>query len=119
MTQIVKGADRIPLFGDCVFVDGFPLDDKAQGTPPPDPPPLYDGWREGVDGAWNYHEINMFCLPRPEGAVNFAFLDGSVGAVPLRALWKLKWHKNFDTNWYWATSSAVWPKWMLKFGDEY
>jgi len=115
-TQLVKGADRIPLFGDCVFVDGFPLDDNA---PLLNEPPLYDGWRMGIHGTWNNFGMRMFCLPRHEGAVNLVFLDGSVRAVPLRALWKLKWHKNFDINGYWTTSRAAWPKWMLKFGDEY
>ena len=115
-TQLTKGADRIPLFGDCVFVDGFPLDDNA---PLPNEPPLYDGWRMGIHGTWDNFGMRMFCLPRHEGAVNLVFLDGSVGAVPLRALWKLKWHKNFDVEGYWTKPDAPWPKWMMKYRDEY
>lgn len=115
-TQLAKGADRIPLFGDCVFVDGFPFDaDK----PPTEEPPLYDGWIESKNGAWNSNAMRMFCLPRHEGAINLVFLDGSVGAVPLRALWKLKWHKNFDTSGQYTKRNYSWPQWMLKFGDEY
>jgi len=118
-TQLAKGADRIPLFGDCVFVDAFPLDDEVQGRPLPMEPPPYDGWKMGAHGAWNRFPMRMFCLPRHKGAVNLVFLDGSVGAVPLRALWKLKWHKNFDVDGYWTKPGAPWPEWMLKFGDQY
>ena len=47
------------------------------------------------------------------------FLDGSVRAVPLRALWKLKWHPSFDTNGPYTRPDYTWPQWMRKFGDEY
>ncbi len=120
-TQLVKAADRIPLFGDCVFVDGFPLDDRAHGAPLPTEPPLYDGWRMGTHGTWDNFGMRMFCLPRHEGAVNLVFLDGSVGAVPVRALWKLKWHRTFDTNGFWTLAGGAqrsnWPYWMRNFKD--
>jgi len=81
--------------------------------------PIDTKMSKSVHGHWNRFPMRLFCLPRHEGAVNLVFLDGSVGAVPLRALWKLKWHKSFDINGYWTTSSAPWPKWMLRFRDEY
>jgi len=118
-TQLVKGADRIPLFGDSVFCDYFPVDGQTQGTPLSTEPPPYDGWNMNTHGTWNNFPMRLLCLPRHDGAVNFVFLDGSVGAVPLRALWKLKWHRNFNINGYWTTSSAPWPQWLQKFGDEY
>jgi prepilin-type N-terminal cleavage/methylation domain-containing protein/prepilin-type processing-associated H-X9-DG protein len=118
-TQLVKGGDRIPLFGDSVTVDGFPLDDTTQGAPLSTEPPPYDGWSLTAHGAWNRFAMRLYCLPRHDGAANFAFLDGSVGAVPLRALWRLKWHRSFNVNGPWTIPSAVWPQWLLKFGDEY
>jgi len=118
-TQLAKGADRIPLLGDSVSGYGFPLDDRTHGAPLLTEPPLYDGWRWATHGGYNYFALRQFCLPRHEGATNLVFLDGSVGAVPLRALWKLKWHRSFNINGYWTQPWAAWPKWMLKFGDEY
>ena len=115
-TQLAKGADRIPLFGDCATVEGFALDNDK---PPTEEPPPYNGWNPDSNGWWNSNAMRVFCLPRHEGAVNLVFLDGSVGAVPLRALWKLKWHENFDTNGLYTERSYSWPQWMLKFGDEY
>lgn len=118
-TQLVKGADRIPLFGDSILWRSFPLDDKDHAAPLPTEPPLRDGWGYHSHGGWDEFGMRYFCLPRHERAVNLVFLDGSVGAVPLRALWKLKWHRSFDINGHWTQPWAAWPKWLLKFGDEY
>lgn len=118
-TQLVKGANRIPLLGDNVVWHSFPFDDKDRAAPLLTEPPLYDGWRYATHGGWNNFGLRQFCLPRHEGATNLVFLDGSVGAVPLRALWTLKWHRSFDINGHWTQPWAAWPKWMLKFGDKY
>ena len=61
----------------------------------------------------------MVCIDRHDGAINSAFMDGSAARVPLRALWKLKWHKNFDTNNLMTGSDADWPKWLRRFRDTY
>ena len=56
------------------------------------------------------------------GGINSVFLDGSVAKVPLRALWKLKWHRTFDTAGPWTKAGGVqpedWPQWMRKFKDD-
>ncbi|MHC4310451.1 MAG: helix-turn-helix transcriptional regulator, partial [Planctomycetota bacterium] len=121
-TQLVKkGADRIPLLGDCAVFGCFPQDDDPPPAKEPSPytGPPYVGWIRHAKHWTASTNMGLFCLPRHEGAVNLVFLDGSVGAVPLRALWKLKWHRSFDINGYWTQPWAAWPKWMLKFGDEY
>ncbi len=38
------------------------------------------------------------CIARHQMAINVGFLDGHVQTVPLPDLWKLKWHRNWDTN---------------------
>lgn len=115
-SQVVKGADRIPLLGDCAIVGCLPQDDDL---PPAKEPPPYTGWNRHTDGSATSNAMRVFCLPRHEGAINLVFLDGFVGAVPLRALWKLEWHRNFDTDGEWTKPWADWPKWMIKFRDDY
>ena len=61
------------------------------------------------------------CINRHNGFVNSLFLDFSVRKVGLKELWKLKWHKNFDTNGPWTKAGGVqpedWPEWMRRFKD--
>jgi hypothetical protein len=40
-------------------------------------------------------------------------VDFSVRKIGLKELWKLKWHRQFDTN----ADSPVWPEWMKSFKD--
>jgi len=110
----VQGSNRIPLFLDCIYVDGFPLEDDK---PPSDEPPPYQ-W-DSSDGDWYVNAMNMFCMPRHEGTINGVFLDTSVGSIPLRALWKLKWHRLFNTNGPWTKRHAHWPEWLSRYRDEY
>jgi prepilin-type N-terminal cleavage/methylation domain-containing protein/prepilin-type processing-associated H-X9-DG protein len=62
-----------------------------------------------------------FCINRHDGGVNGLFLDWSVRKVGLKELWKLKWHKNFDTHGPWTKAGGVqpedWPEWMRGFKD--
>ncbi|MEN6425152.1 MAG: type II secretion system protein [Phycisphaerales bacterium] len=109
-----RGASRVPLFIDCVYVDIFPEDDN---TPLEAEPPPYE-WNNGW-GDWGFEAMRLVCIDRHGGAVNSAFLDGSAASVPLRALWKLKWHKKFDTNGPMTGPDANWPKWLQGFRDTY
>ena len=47
--------------------------------------------------------------------------DYSVRKVGLKELWKLKWHRQFDTNGPWTVAGGVrkgdWPDWMKNFKD--
>jgi prepilin-type processing-associated H-X9-DG protein len=109
-----RGAAGIPLLLDCVYVDVFPEDDN---TPLDDEPPPYQ-WDNGW-GDWGFQAMRMACINRHSGAINSAFLDGSAARIPLRALWKLRWHKNFDTNGGMARPDADWPQWLRGFRDTY
>jgi prepilin-type processing-associated H-X9-DG protein len=66
-------------------------------------------------------EETSCCINRHDGGVNSLFLDWSVRKVGLKELWKLKWHKEFNTNGPWTIAGGVkpedWPEWMRKFKD--
>ncbi len=98
----VSNASQIPLFADSMWVGGYPEPDGKAGEPPSE-----NGQWDGVDA-----EMKHFCIDRHSGAINMVFMDGHVEEVGLKRLWKLKWHKNFDTTGKWTKSDAPWPKWM-------
>ena len=106
-TANVAGADNIPLFLDCMWVDGWPNHT--------DDPPELEGqlWYEG--------QMSRFCINRHEGFVNSAFLDFSARKVGIKELWTLKWHRSFLVDGPWTIAGGVtpehWPPWMQDFQD--
>lgn len=84
-TANVAGADNIPLFTGNQWLDAWPHHT--------DPPPYYKGMPWGIDHTWHMLRV---CIDRHNGSVNSAFLDYSARKVPLKCLWKLKWHRTFD-----------------------
>lgn len=83
----VKGAYNIPLLLDAMWVDAWPLHTDI-------PQEVVDWFADepGVD------EMRRFCMDRHNGHANALFFDCSVRKVPLKCLWKLKWHRAFDIN---------------------
>ncbi len=57
--------------------------------------------------------MDIFCMNRHEDYINGIFMDFSVRKIGLKELWKLKWHRNFDTN----APTPEWPNWMKKLKD--
>ncbi len=112
-----KGGNRIPLFMDCVYVDVYPLD---MDSPLDFEPPPYE-WRNSW-GDWDVQAMRLVCIDRHSGGINGVFLDGSVAKVPLKGLWKFKWHRTFNTAGPWTRAGGVrpedWPHWMRKFKDD-
>ena len=103
-TPDVRGAGNVPLLLDCLYTDAFP-------SHPDEPPPFPDQY-----DSWSMNAIKMFCIDRHNGGVNGVFLDFSVRKIGLKELWKLKWHRRFNTNWPtpdWASEAP----WMTKFKD--
>jgi prepilin-type N-terminal cleavage/methylation domain-containing protein len=92
-----KGANNIPLFLDCTWLGGLPEDS--------DPPPLFGPLGTNIQG---------FCLDRHNKVINGLFLDFTVRKIGLKELWKLKWHRKFDTSGW----SGNWPSWMRDFKDD-
>ncbi|MHC4152675.1 MAG: type II secretion system protein [Planctomycetota bacterium] len=109
----VKGASRIPLFGDCSHMGGLPMiwDEPAATR-------MHHPWSDDEGG-----EINRWNLDRHRLSVNLVFLDWSVRKVGLRQLWSLHWtrQKN-ESGAGWGNLEVVpnwndpelWPEWMRK-----
>jgi hypothetical protein len=105
-TANVAGADNIPLFLDCQWIDGWP--DHT------DEPPAYDGQPWGEQSPYN--SMVRYCINRHEGFINSAFLDFSARNVGLKELWRIKWHRMFDLTYPlpdWETEAP----WMKDFKD--
>ncbi len=102
-----KGGNNIPLLGDCMWLASYP---RSEDKPPQwDDEPVY-----GDEG------MKVFCINRHNEMIDCLFMDSSVRKVGLKELWKLKWHRSFDTNGPWTEDydpPPVWPEWMRKFRD--
>jgi len=100
----VRGASNIPLFLDCMWLGGLPEHY--------DRPPEHDGECQfGLVGPG----MKSFCIDRHNGWTNGVFVDFSVRRIGLKELWKLKWHRKFDTDG--GPARDEWPDWMKKFKD--
>jgi len=100
----VRGADKIPLILDSMWIDAWP--DTTNDPPPRDG----DFYGSGTMGS---RQIRMFCINRHNETINGAFLDFSVRKIGLKELWKLKWHRNSNLN----APTPEWPDWMKRFND--
>ncbi len=114
-TTNVKRAGNIPLFMDCMWVEGWP---RQTDKPPPSKDWLTDSVNENEMGT---DELRRFCINRHEGYVNGLFMDYSVRKVGLKELWTLRWHRNYKTDGPWTRAGGVqpndWPQWMRHFRD--
>ena len=98
----VRGAYNIPLFLDCAWLGGLPGSHDS-------PPEFDDVCEFGPFG------VNMqgFCINRHNGFINGLFVDFSARKIGLKELWKLKWHRVFDTH----ADPPVWPDWLKDLRD--
>jgi prepilin-type N-terminal cleavage/methylation domain-containing protein len=103
-TPDVKGAYQIPLFADCWFFGGWP--DSTDTAPKAD---SRDARLTGDTDS-----MGRFCLNRHSGAINMVMLDYSMKRIGLKALWRLRWSKRFNTT---ALPSNAWPDWMAQMKD--
>ncbi|UCC23430.1 MAG: hypothetical protein JSW23_05095, partial [Planctomycetota bacterium] len=99
------GGGNIPVFADCIYVDGFPLH--------VDEPPEYPDQYDGGSGCWATNAMKIFCLDRHSGDINGLFTDMSVREIGLKELWRLKWNRGFKT----SEPPPVWPRWMAKYPE--
>lgn len=104
----IKNPDDVPLFVDCLWFGSWPKDS--------DPPPIQpDEWQ-------NDNNMKRNCIDRHSSHVNASFTDGSVRKVGLKELWKLKWHRSYNTSGEWTiaggATKAQWDEaapWMSKY----
>jgi prepilin-type N-terminal cleavage/methylation domain-containing protein len=100
----IKNAGVVPLLGACKWMDAWP-------EPSNDPP-------EFETMSWNADEGNHMirvCINRHDGFVNWLFVDFSVHKIGLKQLWKLKWHRTYDTTE--GPTREEWPDWMKDFKE--
>ncbi len=115
-TMDVRGAGEIPLFGDSMWRGGGPF--YMNGNPQANRiiPAQFNGQWLGAA-----YEMMHFAIDRHNSVNNHAFLDWSVRAVAIKELWKLKWHRTFETNGYWTRAGGIqpsaWPAWMRKYPE--
>ena len=107
-TNDISNVSKVPLFADSMWVGGYPKPNGKAGEPPSE-----NGQWDGVDA-----EMKHFCIDRHSGAINMVFMDGHIEEVGLKRLWKLKWHKNFDTSGPWSKLDAPWLEWMKEMKDK-
>jgi len=118
-----KGGSQIPLFLDGMWRGGGPFYQTINPGNNRIKPPDYNGqWGNNANftGTANGydHEMKHFCIDRHSGAVNSVFFDLSTRKVPLKHLWKLKWHREFNTSGY-PAQGGTWPAsgWMDRFKE--
>ncbi len=118
-----KGSAQIPLFLDAMWRGGGPFYQNNNATSNRIKPPDYNGqWGPnatltGTSAGWDY-EMQHFCMDRHMKTINCVFFDLSTRRVPLKHLWKLKWHREFPTTGY-PANGGVWPVsgWMDSFKE--
>lgn len=101
----VRGANRIPMFLDAVWLGGMPNHT--------DNPPVNE------NGTGGSGMMQRYCIDRHDGRNNAIAVDFSVRKVGLKELWTLKWHRQFDTTGPWTLAGGAmpdaWPQWMKNF----
>ena len=79
----IPNASEVPLFFDCVWVGGYPLDTNQPAD---------------VEGTMG-QQLNRFAIKRHgESRSNGVMLDGSADSYELPDMWLLRWHKNYSPN---------------------
>ena len=94
---------NIPMFMDMMWRGGGPHHGASNRFMPGN----YNGdWQ----GAGN--EMMHFAFDRHAGGIQGVFMDHSVRHVPIKQLWRLKWHRTFDTS-----RKMSWPRWMSGYPE--
>lgn len=104
----VKQAAQVPFYLDALRFDLWP---RAI-----DPPASYEF------AAWTTeNHMARACINRHSRSIRCTFADGSTRRVGLKELWRLKWHRSFDTSGRWTSRGGVrpedWPEWIRSYPD--
>lgn len=96
-----KGASEVPVFTEGWWVDAWPRDTDI-------PYDHRDNFKAGGQG-----EMRTVCVDRHKLTQNVLFADHAVQRVSLKQLWRLKWHRMYNTR----CELPVWPTWMAGCKD--
>jgi prepilin-type N-terminal cleavage/methylation domain-containing protein/prepilin-type processing-associated H-X9-DG protein len=107
-TLDVEGFDasNIPLMGDAKWRGGGPHYGSRNAFMPSQQPDEYSSTRNFAE-----YEMQHFAVPRHDKKINILFFDGSTRTTPLKDLWGLQWHREFDTE-AWKTRLGRLPGWI-------
>ncbi len=111
----VRQGWQIPIFLDSMWRGGGPWYKNGSATHQAIAPADNDGQWYGYG-----HEMKHFLMNRHSGHVNGLFMDWSVRKIGLKELYKLQWHREFNTNGGWTTAHGQapnWPDWLRGFKD--
>ena len=87
---------EVPLFADSMWRGGGPRET--------DPPPAFNGQWSGA-GA----EFHHFAMARHRRGIDVLFFEGSVRYDRAKDLWRLRWHREYDPNYF---QRIRFPAWM-------
>ncbi|MCK5000003.1 MAG: type II secretion system protein [Anaerohalosphaera sp.] len=128
-TMNFTGTSRIPMMAGAIWYTGRPesndLPPKQQGqidedeTSPQNEPfgNLLTGTEPETEGDFcpkdPSNHMRRFTVNRHGGKLNVLFMDGTVQTISPKKIWRLKWHKNYDT----SAPLPQWPQWMESFKE--
>lgn len=94
---------NIPVFLDAMWRGGGPTWEHD-----------YAIARPAYNGQWlDYNnEMMHFAIDRHAGGVNSLFADDSVRQVSVKELWRLKWHRYYDTGQVDRKAKRWWGPWL-------
>jgi len=136
-TMAQSGSSKIPLMADALWFTGRPessdlppekkgqldMESRSQNSllvvEPKDPgirPPGFPHLPEPSTDLWPTDPANHmrhFVVNRHDEKLNVLFMDGMIKTISPKELWRLKWHKNYDT----SAPLPQWPEWMSSFKE--
>ncbi|MGA2322632.1 MAG: prepilin-type N-terminal cleavage/methylation domain-containing protein [Sedimentisphaerales bacterium] len=98
-TVDVKGTAKVPLFGDCMY-DGSEPDNGDSAN-----------IIKGAELVGS--DTSIWCIDRHNGGINMSFMDLSIRKVGLRELWKLQWHRSYNT----LITPTDWSPWLKTYPE--
>jgi len=131
-TMDITNSGKIPLMADALWYTGRPeshdLPPKEEGqfgrdnqaddldsmgsmpgfSSEPQPESLAYDWPDR-----HLNHMQRFSVNRHDEKLNVLFMDGMVKTISPKELWRLKWHKNYDT----SAPLPQWPEWMDSFKE--
>lgn len=89
-SSIEEGNMNTPLFGDSMWIDGWPL----EGDRPP------TNYQRPQGGFECFAYMMRWCIDRHDFAVNMVYADAHVEKVALPMLWAQQWNQIYQTERY-------------------
>ncbi len=95
-----------PLMGDSMWRGGGPYYSSRIAYAPCQTPGNYSN-----PGSYAGYEMEHFAVPRHDTKrTQWVFFDGSAKSVRVRDLWALRWHRQWDPDYY--KTAVVFPAWL-------